>query len=329
MMLGANNGNVAAEDDISSKNYDKCKINEKNDIKEYTELISLNAKEEKKISFYVKVKEETLENTNIISSVKLRKNENDKKYIEIKNVVKNAKISIGLTGWETQRAINVWVFDITFTNNTQSDIYDTVAYFSIGNKFTLSEKNTEIPVEVIGENLKFKVDKIAPGVTIKKVIYLQARTSQEEIDTTEFVVTATNNDTDKYYSNPNIQNIENPILKITQTSEKEGETLKYGDEIEYVFKIRNESKTINDFTLTFYDFLDNNMDAISAEYDNYYFDVTSENVKTYSKCTITKNLKDKGTSNAEEYDKIEDAKLDVFIPNGEEITIKITFNVII
>ncbi len=93
-----------------------------------------------------------------------------------------------------------------------------VAYFSIGNKFTLSEKNTEIPVEVIGENLKFKVDKIAPGVTIKKVIYLQARTSQEEIDTTEFVVTATNNDTDKYYSNPNIQNIENPILKITPST---------------------------------------------------------------------------------------------------------------
>lgn len=316
------NENLTKEESHSKK-YDRCKINEKEEIKEYTEIVSLNAKEEKILSFYVKVNKDALENSNIISSAKLRKNESEKKYSEIKNIAQNAQMTIGLTGWETERAINIWSFDITFTNNTQSDIYNVVANFSIGNKFTLSENNTEIPVEVVGQNIKFTVDKIGAGVTIKKVIYLQARTGQEEIDTTEFVVTASNNDTDKYYSNPSIQNIQNPILKITQTSEKEGETLKYGDEIEYVFKIKNESKVINDFTLTFYDFLDNNMDAISAEYDNYYFDINSENVKTYNKTTIIKNLKDKGTSNTEEYDKIEDAKLELYIPNGEEITIKI------
>lgn len=45
-------------------------------------------------------------------------------------------------------------------------------------------------------------------------------------------------DGESYYSAPNVQKVNYPDFEITQSSDKEGETLKYGEETEYVFKIK-------------------------------------------------------------------------------------------
>lgn len=148
------------KEEIELQEHDECKIIEKKEIKEYTETISLNEKEEKTISFYVKVNGGLLENSDITSSVKLRKSENEKKCAEINNISKKANLSIGLKGWETEREKNIWAFIATFTNNTDTALSDVQANFSIGNKFTLSKENTKIPVEEEEKNLKFTIDNI-------------------------------------------------------------------------------------------------------------------------------------------------------------------------
>ena len=109
------------KEEIQIQEHDECKITEKKEIKEYTEIISLNEKEEKTISFYVKVNGGLLENSNITSSVKLRKNENEKNCAEINNISKKSNLSIELKGWETERGKNIWLFMATFTNNTNTE----------------------------------------------------------------------------------------------------------------------------------------------------------------------------------------------------------------
>ena len=77
-------------------------------------------------------------------------------------------MSIELKGWETERGKNIWLFMATFTNNTNTELSDIKVNFPIGSKFTLSKENTEIPVEEDGENLKFTIDNIGAGETVKE-----------------------------------------------------------------------------------------------------------------------------------------------------------------
>lgn len=303
------------EDLSSQKIYDKCQIKEKNDIKEYTKTISLNVDEKTNVIFYVKINNDVEENSSIEASVKI-KNSN-KEYEKLNNKIEDAKLTVDLTGWETMRDINIWSFYISITNNSNEEIKDVFTTFDIGEKFSLDEKNTKIVVSQKENELEFNVDKISANSSRRFVIFLKARTGQEKIDIAELCVSANINDNDKYYSNPSIQYLKNPILKITLSSEKEGETLKYGDEIEYVITIKNESETINTLTMNVYDFLDSNMDAISAVYDNYYVDVNASTTKAYKYNLITKDL---GDFNSE---KEESIKINLLIPNGKESTIKI------
>ena len=301
--------------------YDECKLTEKQEIKKYEQTISLSANEQKTINFYVKVNTITEEGAKISTNIKVKNSTAN--YEQITNNVKEAEVSVKLTGWETKRDINVWVFDVIITNNTEKDIRDAKVNFEIGEKFKLSKENTSIEVIEKTNELEFSIDNIEAEKNITKTVFLQARTSEEQIDISELSASVLINDSEKYYSNPNIQYLKNPILKITQTSEKEGETLKYGDEIEYIFKIKNESETINLFTFTLKDFLDNNMQALTLEYDNYYLDTESDYADQYKKNVITKSLKDKNVSSEDDNNSEEDVNISLFVPNGEESIIKI------
>ena len=301
--------------------YDECKLTEKQEIKKYEQTISLSANEQKTINFYVKVNTITEEGAKISTNIKVKNSTAN--YEQITNNVKEAEVSVKLTGWETKRDINVWVFDVIITNNTEKDIRDAKVNFEIGEKFKLSKENTSIEVIEKTNELEFSIDNIEAEKDITKTVFLQARTSEEQIDISELSASVLINDSEKYYSNPNIQYLKNPILKITQTSEKEGETLKYGDEIEYIFKIKNESETINIFTFTLKDFLDNNMQALTLEYDNYYLDTESDYADQYKKNVITKSLKDKNVSSEDDNNSEEDVNISLFVPNGEESIIKI------
>lgn len=299
-------------------NYDECKIIENQETKDYEKTISLSANEEQTITFYVKVNTMTKEDEKITTNISVKNSSVN--YEQVTNKVKKAKINVELKGWETERNINIWLFNIKIKNNTNEKIKDAIVDFDIGEKFKLSKEDTKIDVTEKTNGIEFLVDSIDAGTTINKTIFLQARTSEEKVDISELYANVSINDNDKYYANPNIQYLKNPILKITQTSEKEGENLKYGDEIEYIFKIKNESETINIFTFDLRDFLTDNMKATFAEYETYYIDTSSIYGNVYNKTIITKKIDGKSV---EDSDTKENVKLDIFVPNGKEITVKI------
>ena len=313
------------EDDINSAKYDECRITEFPDQKEFSSSVSLNKDEEKEIYFYVKVNELAEgENTkNIASTVKIKSGENEKEYKTIKNIIKDASLSVALQGWETSRGTNIWVFDVIVENKSESNIKNLNVTFDTKGKFILSKENTEIEAEQKDNYIEFSIDNIEANSSIMKTIYVKAKASKEEKDGVELQASV-NYNSEEYFSNPNIQFIKNAVLKIVQSSEKEGEKLKYGDKIEYVFTISNPSNVSEFFTFDFVDWLDNNMQALSAEYENYYIDPSAEYVDDAPvKEVLKKDLTVKDVTGDKDYDEVEDMKVNLFIPNHKEITVKI------
>ncbi len=318
---------ASTSEEKEREEYDECKINENSYQKEYSSNISLKNEEKKEIYFYVKAKTLTDENEsmNLLSSVKLNDGTNNKEYSTLSNVLKRAELTVSLTGWETWiRTGGIWMYTINVQNNTNNVFSNINVNIDTKGRFTLSKKDTLDNAEQSGDIVTIPIETLGTKQTIEKTVYFSVKTiCQKENDQIGLFACVNVND-NKYYSNPNIQNIKNPVLKITQTSEKEGEALKYGDIIEYDFTIRNESELPVDtmFSFRFVDWMDNNMSPISAEYYTYVFDETSEYITSKIE-KIDLDLSVKDVPEGKEYDDVEDMNVSMFIPNGKSVTVKI------
>lgn len=151
------------------------------------------------------------------------------------------------------------------------------------------------------------------GGSTEKVIYLKARTADVENDEIDMLATASVNE-NKYYSNPNIQFINNPNFTITQYSDREGEKIKYGETVEYVYTIQNNAWLAYLCPVVFRDFMDDNMRPISAEYENY-----KDNNGEYEKEDLQMDLSNSSADGSE----LADAKIDIYVPAGKSVKIKI------
>ena len=324
------------DEDILYQRYDECRLTEDESIKEFSETIFLNAGEEQELYFYVRVNniEDSMTSREIKSNIKISNGEEEKAYSEINNIVKMADITTKVSAWETTRDYNVWLYEIRVTNNTDKELKNVKVNLDTNGKFILSNttegenegvtangnvfsyvidsipaknnNNTEKSEEVIIPNNVYIVD-----------IFVKAITTQDNSNTVDAKVNVEYNN-DIYYTNPNIQNIKMPTFTIIQTSDKEGEKIKYGEEVEYVFTIKNESKIPRNINIDFNDYLDKNMKTISVKYENYIIDTDSESAKANKKefeqtLGYTDNSWDSNVS----------CNLKLFIPNGEEITVKI------
>ena len=314
------------EEDRNSADYDECKITEFPEQKEFSSNVVLNKDEEKEICFYVKVNELSGDNTttSISSTIKAKSGSNEKEFVKVENILNKAELTISLASWETWIGTGgLWMLTINVKNNTSNTFSDVNVNIDTKGRFTLSKEDTLDKAEQTEDNVIVPINNLGAGQRIEKTIYLRAKTicQKGEDELTLYASAKVNENT--YYSNPNIQNIKNPILKVTQTSEKEGETLKYGDIIEYDFTIKNESKLPIEtaFTFQFVDWLDNNMSPISAEYETYMFDDQSEYV-TSKKEKFTLDLSSREIPDGKEYDDVEDMKIPMYIPNGQSVTIK-------
>ena len=314
------------EEDINSADYDECKITEFPEQKEFSSNVVLNKDKEKEICFYVKVNELSGDNTtaSISSTIKAKSGSNEKEFAKVENILNKAELTISLASWETWIGTGgLWMLTINVKNNTSNTFSDVNVNIDTKGRFTLSKEDTLDKAEQKEDNVIVPINNLGAGQSIEKTIYLRAKTicQKGEDELTLYASAKVNENT--YYSNPNIQNIKNPILKVTQTSEKEGETLKYGDIIEYDFTIKNESKLPIEtaFTFQFVDWLDNNMSPISAEYETYMFDDQSEYV-TSKKEKFTLDLSSREIPDGKEYDDVEDMKIPMYIPNGQSVTIK-------
>ena len=303
------------EDEKQTEKYDKCTITKFPEQKEFLTGISLKKDEEKEIYFYVKANELTnnINTLDITSTIKMRSGDIEKICATVENVVNNALLTVSLRGWETLRGLNIWRFVINVKNNTDKTLNNINIDVLKDDKFTFSEENTEDKFTENDSSWRTNVENLPAGGSTEKVIYLKARTADVENDEIDMLATASVNE-NKYYSNPNIQFINNPNFTITQYSDREGEKIKYGETVEYVYTIQNNAWLAYLCPLTLRDFLDDNMEALSAEYENYVI-----NNGKYEKEVLIMDLH----SIPEGEEQSVDAKIDMYVPDGESIKIKI------
>ena len=303
------------EEDRNSQQFDECKITQFADKKEASLSVNIKNNEQKNVYFYVKVNKFTNNETikNISSKVKVQSGNNEKDFVTLNNVVNKAAITVKLSAWETMRNVNIWRFAIVVTNNGTETINDVDINLYKNSKFDFSEEETEDKVTDEGNYWKLNISSIEPGEEKERDIFLKAKTSAEENDQVDMLASASVNG-EKYYSNPSIQFIKNPNFKIIQTSDKEGEKIKYGEKVEYVYTIENKTFLPFSCPLTFREYLDSNMEALSAEYETF---VQNQGVDTKEKCTADLHIQYEGE------DTDVRAKLELYIPAGESVQIKI------
>ena len=303
------------EEEQESEKYDECNIIPDSNKKDVTVAIDMKKEEEKSIFFYVKVNElsKSVTKGNITSNIKIKDSKNEKQISILNNNVSKAVLSVQLSGWETMRDVNIWRFVIDVTNNGTETLNDVDINLYKNSKFDFSEKETVENFSDKGKYWGLVIDGLEPGKTDERVIYLRAKTSAEENDQTDMLASAIVNG-EEYYSNPSIQLIKNPNFKITQTSDREGEKIKYGETVEYVYIIENKTFLPFACPITLRDYLDSNMEGLSAEYESF-----KEDQGKYIK--ETHNL-DMHIHSSGEEDTVS-AKLELYVPAGEKITIKI------
>ena len=303
------------EDEKQTEKYDKCTITKFPEQKEFLTSISLKKDEEKEIYFYVKANELTnnINTLDITSTIKMRSGDTEKICATVKNVVNNALLTVSLRGWETLRGLNIWRFVINVKNNTDKTLNNINIDVLKDDKFTFSEENTEDKFTENDSSWRTNVENLPAGGSTEKVIYLKARTADVENDEIDMLATASVNE-NKYYSNPNIQFINNPNFTITQYSDREGEKIKYGETVEYVYTIQNNAWLAYLCPVVFRDFMDDNMRPISAEYENY-----KDNNGEYEKEDLQMDLSISSADGSE----LADAKIDIYVPAGKSVKIKI------
>ena len=298
------------DEEKKTEKYDECTLTEITEQKEYSVDINLSKDEEKEIFFYVRANKTTEEITSVI---KAKSGENEKEFKTLKNAINKAEIMVNLSGWETLRDVNIWRFVVTVTNNTNETLNNVEVDIYKNDKFTFSVKETDWKVVEEEGKWKLNIASIEPGETEDRVIYLNAKSSLGENDAVDMLASASVNG-NIYYSNPNSQFIKNPNYKIVQTSDKEGEKLKYGETVEYIYTIENKTWLAWDFPLVLRDYLDSNMKPISAEYENY---IVNQGEYEKKNCNVNLNVK------YENEDEDVTGKFELYIPAGESITIKI------
>ena len=118
-----------------------------------------------------------------------------------------------------------------------------------------------------------------------------------------------------YRSNLVVKEVEVAKISIIQTSEQEGLTLKYGDEIEYNFVVKNEGKIPALIKIT--DDLPEGLIPVSAEYEYYDW---NEDKKEYEKRIENLDISQQVEAEGEQQ---EDFKIDIIIPEQKTMQIKI------
>ena len=303
------------EDEKQTEKYDECNIIPDSNKKDVTVAIDMKKEEEKSIFFYVKVNELSKNETegNINSNIKINDSKNEKQISILNNNVSKAVLSVQLKGWETMRDVNIWRFVINVTNNGTKTLNDVGINLYKNSKFDFSAKETVENFSDKGRYWGLVIDGLEPGKTDERIIYLRAKTSAEENDQVDMLASAIVNG-EEYYSNPSIQLIKNPNFKITQTSDKEGEKIKYGETVEYVYTIENKTFLPFACPITLRDYLDCNMEGLTAEYESFR-EEQGEYIKENHNLDMHVVFSDE--------EETVSAKFELYIPAGEKIKIKI------
>lgn len=293
--------------------------------KEYSETFSLKAHEEKEIFYEVKVNKLSDETEKTIeSNLKVYNSGVEKADYSIKNTVKKADMSVELKSWMTYIDEGVYLYRIKVKNNKAEEVKNVNIELLVPDGFEVTEtEDYEFGFTEEENKIKINLNKIDANETEDIDLYIKINPSKSNVYeyniNTYAVVTADGLDT--YYSNENRQTVYFTGIEVIQTSEKEGKEVAEEEEIEYDFVIRNVSNENifdGDVSLHITDFLDENVEPISAEYEVFTY---NEETNEYTKETKTDNFDYIiGEVNDEEAPELEYYSA---LPVGEEIKLKL------
>lgn len=293
--------------------------------KEYSEEFSLNAHEVKEVFYEVKVNKLADEDGKTIQSdLKVYNGNVEKIDYSIKNIVRKADMSVELKSWMTYIEEGVYVYRVKVKNNKDEAIKNANIELLVPDGFEVIDEN-DYEFDYVEENNKIKInlDKIDANETKDIDLYIKITPSKSnvyEYDVNTYAIVQADG-LGIYYSNENRRTVYFTGIEVIQTSEKEGKEVAEEEEIEYDFVIKNVSnKDIfdGDLSLHITDFLDENVEPVSAEYEVFTY---NEETNEYTKETKTNNF----DYIIEENDGEESPELEYYsaLPIGEQIKLKL------
>lgn len=306
---------------------DRFVLEEDTTKSQYEETISLEAREEKDVEYWVRANslEDGQNSKEISNSIKVSKDGNTINEYNIKNNIIKAEMELKLRQRETERGPNVWIYDIYAKNITENTLNNVALNINLPNyvKYSHIELQEDYKVEETINGVKVTIPKIEVNQERHIELFMQLNGFDDgklQYMTDTVVYGKINNKNDIYYSNPNKENVYGSGVKVVQSSEKEGKELQYDEEVEYDFNIENitpEQSKNTRLSLEIYNYADKNLIPSRAEYEYYEYDTEKQDY------VLKKETKDISKAF------VEDGDLNLYLAlgsvKGKNITVKLFF----
>lgn len=296
--------------------------------------------ETKTYSYEVKVS--TTEEMNIDTNIDILMGENSIYTYKISNKVQIGELEVRMRQYQSRTEKNEFDYNVVIKNLTDEDksgiatleIPDIVEIKKIRGMY-----GTEISYEQKDGKIIVNISKISAKSFVAFEIDMKANvTDENQTETykysTGISVETIGNVQNTYNSNQCIANGWIESVKITQSSETNGEKIKEFNQIIYTYEIENTGHVLDEFggytAITFEDYIPKELSVKSVEYNN--FIVERKNQGAQSKYEITNNDISMSSIeiaqiNGRDNEKTPRLKLDLNIKNDEKITIKIVTEV--
>lgn len=224
---------------------------------------------------------------NIANNIQLLLNQQQYANLTLGNVIEKANMKTELKSYIGRDKENSFFYEMDLYNLTNTDInniYVETSEFQKEMVYNLENfvcevyqnndgfLSTAAPItdkKYENNKLSFKVGSIKANQYLVVRFNLITENFDKDIieQNVKLSYTATINNNEIYRSNENIRPVYPECVTVSMESEKEGEELEYGEEIDYVITVRNEGKIRTDVQVT--DFLPEDLKGISVEYDKY------------------------------------------------------------
>ena len=299
----------------------------------------LQKDETKTYSYEVKVN--TTKDMNIDTNIDVTLGDKTIYTYKISNKAQVGEFEVRMRQYQSRTAKNEFDYNVVIKNLTNED-KNATATLNIPNLAEIKNVSEifgdEVTYEAKDGKLTINLGKIPANGFSAVTFSIKVNTTDEnETETYKCVMgidVQSTNSSKIYSSNQCIANGWIEAVKVTQSSETNGEKVKEFGQITYIYEIENTGYVIDEWggytSITFEDYIPKELSVKSIEYNN--FEVKKENKNSQLVYTVT-NTDNKMSSielaqvNGRDNEKTPRLKLDLNIKNGEKITIKIVADV--
>lgn len=276
--------NYATVDSVGEK-YDYIEDSTKRSIVESNISIKSGEVIEKYYEVVVQSLGDNQTQKNITNNIQLLLNQEQYANLTLGNVIEKARLKTELKSYVGRDRENSFFYEMYIYNVTDTDInniyvetsefqkemvYNIKNFNPVFTGVDPGEAEDKITNKKYENNiLSFNVEKIKTNQCL--IVRFNLYTDNFDTDINEQSVklsyTANASVNEVYRSNENIRSVYPKYVTVSMTSEKEGEELQYGEEIDYTITVKNESKVATVVQVT--DFLPEDLKPVSAEYEKY------------------------------------------------------------